>query len=282
MIKQKIFVLCIVFLAQMLGPISGAHAMKIRCSFDGDVKTPIGVTPYSGDSYPEEDDAELVNMLKGTICLKAEAYGPILAGDDELLNKFMMSHPFLHAIQFSSPGGRVDIAMKMGYIIRHNFLRTSVHTSCPANPEVELTNCCASACVLLWISGAKIEYGGDMIFLHRPSFSDLGNMPFESADQSLRKARGMISKYFDEMGAPDWLLEIMMATAPTDAHKLTSDEAMKFMKFYTNRYDPDSIPIVLQDWLAAKCSAPTSARCVHDEFEKEKLKRAFSLLSKSH
>jgi len=131
-----------------------------------------------------------------------------------------------------SRGGNVEEAMKIGRLIRR--LRLTTYAPDRANsykilalPADRANSVCASACVLVWVAGARRT--GDLLILHRPypapeSVGKLSDIEFEALESN---SISMVRNYLQEMDLPQYYIDKMILTASRDGYMPTSEDLIE-------------------------------------------------------
>ena len=118
--------------------------------------------------------------------------GTIQAGDDAAFAAAVDDN--VKVVVLGSDGGRVDLAMAIGRLIRKRHLDTAVPSSC------------VSACALIWAAGTTRTVDGRLA-MHCPTF------PGEL--QCYAPTRQAMIAYLREMGAPTAVIELQAAAGST-------------------------------------------------------------------
>jgi hypothetical protein len=134
---------------------------------------------------------------------------------------------------FDSPGGDIDGALGMAFVIQSTGARTYVRSN----------QTCASACVLLWAAGSqKGFYPSAKIGVHsavvltadtadaKPDFSAKGA-------QAMVSVNGMMARLYAMHGAPISVIDKMMSTPDSDLYWLTDDDLKQW-----NATDLSAVP----------------------------------------
>jgi hypothetical protein len=127
-----------------------------------------------------------------------------------------------------SRGGDIKEAMKIGRLIRQ--LRLATYAPDRASHEIlalpadKANNVCASACVLVWVAGARRT--GDLLILHRPypapeSADKLSDIEFEALENN---AISRVRNYLQEMDLPQYYIDKMVLTASRDGYMPTTED----------------------------------------------------------
>lgn len=145
--------------------------------------------------------------------------GPIEKGDYERFSEIVRKNTSPLVISLMSSGGDVDVAMKIGRLIRAKGFATSV----PDDAQ------CASACVLLLAAGVqRIIYERARITIHRP-YLEGGLENDEAYDINYKRMVDALNKYFMEMNVPGELVGRMMTIPPHRGEDLMPDELTRYM-----------------------------------------------------
>jgi|SRR5579871_4305267 len=127
-----------------------------------------------------------------------------------------------------SRGGDIDEAMKIGRLIRRLRLTTYAPDRAPhvilALPADQANNVCASACVLVWVAGARRI--GDLLILHRPypapeSLGKLADTEFEALENN---SIVLVRNDLQEMDLPQYYIDKMALTASRDGYIPTRED----------------------------------------------------------
>ena len=130
-------------------------------------------------------------------------------------------------VQLNSPGGDVASSLKIGDIIRSNWLLTVVSDGSDGSPANE----CESACVLIFAAGAvRAAWDGSKVGIHRPYF-DQRLFAGLTPDQARVKYDALsreVQAYLAKMGMAEELFIEMMKVPSNEIRTLTLDELEKF------------------------------------------------------
>jgi hypothetical protein len=145
-----------------------------------------------------------------------------------------------------SRGGSVDAALSMGEQI--HLLRAS--TAAPtgssnrggvrvcqtslapggAIDSSENSNCdCTSACFFIWAGGSGRE--GDVIGVHRMSYTDFATKPVEEARRMYAEVIKRTTDYLEQMGIPENIRGLTFATSSAELRYLTRQELAPILGF---------------------------------------------------
>lgn len=129
-------------------------------------------------------------------------------------NKKISLH--MNAIQLDSSGGDVQVALKMGALIRRAKLNTFV------DPVAS----CKSACVLILMGGIeRMPYG--QIHIHRSGFANINQTMTEAKiEESIVTAQNLIANYTRDMGLSQNLADAINTT-PNWASRLPEPIEMR-------------------------------------------------------
>jgi hypothetical protein len=120
-------------------------------------------------------------------------------------------------VKLDSSGGDVIEALKIGRLIRRNFMWT----------EVTPNSRCASACVFILQAGvARFADDQSQIIVHRPTFdaASFSGLDDEAARNAYNNMVSNLRIYFiDEMGGSEEAFRLIMAT-PSSAPRMLTDE----------------------------------------------------------
>jgi uncharacterized protein len=173
-----------------------------------------------------------------------EISGPITAGDNDRFRKLVLSEirsgHVVSGIHLNSPGGNVSEALGIGRVIRQ--LKASTYapslrsgkrlcqTGSLDNISYEdSSSCeCASACSLIWEAG--VGRLGELVGIHRPRYDEATYKDL-TPDQATKQYSEVLvetTKYFAEMGVPDWLSSRMYSVPSSDMHYLKDTELQEF------------------------------------------------------
>ena len=162
-----------------------------------------------------------------------------------------------------SRGGDVEEAMKIGRLIRRLRLTTYAPDRPPtqailASPADKTNNVCASACVLVWVAGARRT--GDLLILHRPyptpeSVGKLSDIEFEALEKN---AILKVKTYLQEFELPQYYIDKMILTASRDGY-MPSDEGL-------TAHPLPEIAGSLEELILSKCDTLSSIaqKDIHD------------------
>jgi hypothetical protein len=106
---------------------------------------------------------------------------------------------------------------------------------------------CASACFFIWAAGA--ERSGDVVGIHRPSFSsaDFANLSASEARDKYRSLEEASKSYLANVGIPQELVQLVFATSSTKIAYLSQQDLKRL------RLAPH-----LEELLIAKCGGVTT------------------------
>jgi hypothetical protein len=177
----------------------------------------------------------------GTVCLSGERecefrqiylYRAIRPGDDREI-RTLLERGATNAgerlnttgIVLRSTGGNVDVAMRIGRLLRSRKARAGLF----------LDDVCYSACVLV-LMGAVDRYVFGRIGVHRPYFSDFGdNRSADDVSALYKRMRAAVNAYADEMNVNRSLIDVMFSIEPA-AMRILSDAEVAF--YGLDRKDP--------------------------------------------
>lgn len=263
---MKTHVLALALLVVSAG--SPVQAAEIRC-LDHGKEHMVAPRPETAQStkryYSSESD----------YCQQIGLIGPIVSGDAEALQNFLVELPNApFSLILNSPGGSMLEGIRLGRIIRSYQLSVSAgdYKSLPVKVETATCGiehrpvCCASACAIAYLGGGRLQ-ALDYLGLHRPTTADLGDHAYEKSKQLLRETSRLISEYMNEMEVDRRYLDAMMSAAPERIAVVRTNEN----DFVDN--DPIYIyPPSIHDWLSSKCKhkklrPPEEFQsCMDDEF----------------
>lgn len=142
----------------------------------------------------------------GNLCFLS---GPLKNGDELALRSLLSKR--CRQLGLNSLGGSVDVALKMGRIIR------STATNVVIGSEGE----CVSACVFLYAGGVtRGPYG--RVKIHRP-YLQTAETSFAATQQRYVRVEIDVKKFLREMNVKEELFDRMMRIEPEDAEALTLD-----------------------------------------------------------
>lgn len=178
--------------------------------------------------------------------------GRIIEGDfEKFLNAVIEQGIYTTTVHLASNGGNVAEALKIGRFIRLNSMATETGTRTQGRnicvDSVKPHNCnCASACVLIFLGG--IHRSGNMLGVHRPYLEHtvLKSLSLPESEVAGRLLEKETDKYFQDMGAPTSLKEILNAN--------TSENIQMLEDGYINQNLAGYIKEV-EEWLLAKCGS---------------------------
>jgi hypothetical protein len=155
--------------------------------------------------------------LYGSHSIVIDAVGRIEGNEAELLVTFIRSLP--QSVQnrrvagfvFNSPGGNVSGAFAIAKFI---------HDHKP-NTGVAAGGACASACVIMWATGALKSAAPDSrIGVHNSSL-DLSDTDDSESFDAENLSDALVAKYLAAWGAPADVVGHLMMTGPDDVYWLT-------------------------------------------------------------
>lgn len=159
-----------------------------------------------------------------------EISGEITAKDaTRFADLVRLLHPKIEilTVQLSSPGGDVASSLKIGDIIRSNWLYTEVSDGSDGSPSAE----CDSACVLLFAAGAvRMAGNGSKIGIHRPYFDQrlFAGLRPEDARTKYDALSHEVQAYLAKMGMAQELFLEMMKVPSNEIRTLTLAELERF------------------------------------------------------
>jgi hypothetical protein len=168
----------------------------------------------------EEHDSE-----NSGAALHARFSGKIMPGDYKKFLNFIRQSPKdtwwgLEKIDLDSTGGDVQEAMLLAKALADLYPTTIVRKDA----------ICASACVLLWLSGSSriVEpLSNARIGIHRPVYSTDGyykGLSLKDAQQQYAKATDSFNEFVLKQGLPESLIEKLMATSSNEIYWLSPAE----------------------------------------------------------
>ena len=147
--------------------------------------------------------------------------GPIMPGDHARLLAQIRERPMemwfaLKDVRLQSPGGDVREAMLLGATLR----RLYVHTQAQGD--------CASACLVLWMSGSWRWWGNGRIGVHRPSFKAdyFKSLPLEVAEAKYAELSLSFKAFLIDQGLPLSIYEKLMSMSSQEIHWLSESELL--------------------------------------------------------
>jgi ATP-dependent protease ClpP protease subunit len=166
--------------------------------------------------FPESADES------SNVAQRAHFSGPIVRGDYNKFVEFVRRNPNdalhgLEKIDLDSSGGDVREAM----------LLANALTSLYPNMIVGSGSSCASACVLLWLSGAwHIAPDNGKIGLHRPIFASnyYKKLSIKDSQREYDKLSVNFLNFISKQGLPNSLSEKLMATSSDEIYWLSSKD----------------------------------------------------------
>ena len=165
-----------------------------------------------------------------------------------IIEQFANSGTFVTSINLSSPGGKVDEALRIGRLIRAKRIATLAADS--DNRE----SICASACALVWLGGV---YRVGTVYVHRSYIEDGQSLKFDTWEQALGTSQGSIRQYLDELRVPNVVFQKILETPSTTITPISSG------------VDVSSMDSVLDEYLLFHCGNRLSEnqRIFLDAFE---------------
>lgn len=256
------------FLVTGPSPLFAAFVVAMLCCFSTEA-LPANIT------YDESGILEYV-LIEGNI----------ESGDyEKLIDAVLQGGSDIDGVYIASRGGDAIVAMQMGQLIRALKFRTEVPENLPKIiPEfpqggafclphlpIAKSNCtCASACVLVYLSG--VYRFGDYLGIHRAFVNHeyLKNLSMEEAAEYSSRISTLLDSYLTKMGAPSSLLD-EMSSIPSDEVKILDRKYVdKHLEGYAKEY---------QEWVVAKCGNRSEiykrlqaekndakAKPIHDEY----------------
>jgi hypothetical protein len=195
---------------------------------------------------------------------KAKLYlsGEIVAGDYERFREELRARgPDLRIVQlWSSPGGNLDEAMKIGRLIRKLWIETRLaHWISPRiavmgvrwdgdKSAITVTPdnaVCASACAFIWVAGVP-RSGNAQLIIHRPYFDPkhFAGLDASEATQRFNQLQEEARAYLAEMNVGPDMWETMKS--------IPSNRGLELDKFYLAQNVAELVP-AMEEWTAAKC-----------------------------
>lgn len=198
--------------------------------------------------------------------------GKIEKGDFEKIKKVIEDNKhrnkWIISVRLVSPGGDIVEAIKIGKLIRNNFIPTFAPLYFEGKPicaglseeQVDNGECgCTSACFLIWAAG--VDRKGNVLGLHRPYFQKEYFKDLSASEAEIKYATmsNDVRIYLANMDIPENIIEKMFATG--------SDEIL-----YIDEAIVESINKVpfFDEWIKASCK-PLS-KIENDEYFKLLLK----------
>ena len=209
-----------------------------------------------------------------------QIWGEIDDGDAQKLERLLAARSEASTVYFLSQGGNLREALKIGRIIRARLLATRAKSPSASDGKAILQPCgthgrpvcCANSCALAYLAGVQIERD-EIVGLHRPTITDLGDRFNTEPAQALREAAQQILEYFTEMEIDDRLYRLMMNEPADRMVEAAVDPAYPDDGNYI-RYPPSVL-----DWLKAKCAGKVGKRreeiykCMTDALSSEREER---------
>jgi hypothetical protein len=207
--------------------------------------------------------------------------GAIEQGDSDKLKNILLSlkskNTGISQIQLASEGGDVIEALKIGFQIRKNFIKTlapiavphkngGTFNICPEligrfeNPNYDPRNdhdcTCASACFIIWAAGVIRE--GNVLGIHRPRFSEkyFQNLSAEQAQERYQSMSNEVKSYLIQMNIPIQTIDFMFSI-DSDSLLFLDEKTVGSMW---------KVPF-FDEWIKTKCKLLT----LEENFEREKL-----------
>jgi len=180
-----------------------------------------------------------------------------IADGDYAKFRTLLAGPGKNAIRLilgKSPGGNLDETMKMGRLVRKLKLQTVVpfllspDDSPMLDGVIKVTHeqaTCASACVVLWLSGAS-RVGNWRLVIHRPYYDSdyFGGLSVDEADVQYREMENEDYTYLRDMGTPEPLITKMRAVPSTEGEELDPEYVFEDLAIQVPSFD---------EWLTARC-----------------------------
>jgi hypothetical protein len=207
-----------------------------------------------------------------------EIIGEIVEGDARRFQSVLDVAKGFVQVRVASPGGDLAEAMKIGRVVRENFLpvHAPTFTDCaalnagsitpeamfrwPKDVDKSVACQCYSACFVIWASGVlrvggsnpMSKYGFDgptgarsFVGIHRAKFAQeyYSELSADEAQREYSQLNQVVTRYLDEMDVPRSLIERMWSVPSTELY-LLSDEDLELVTGW--------LP-ALDEWLESKC-----------------------------
>jgi hypothetical protein len=172
-------------------------------------------------------DAYLVNTTGSIDHIEIEISGEITQQDFAFVSSRSKDFEFIKPprVFLNSPGGDVDVAMKIGRIIR----------SVDGETVIVAKARCYSSCALIFIAGVERFNIGEL-GLHRPYFAG-APLTREQIEKQMPVMRSAEKNYVEEMGITDGFFERMFNTDPSAIAIYRGDESEKIVPHTDPTYD---------------------------------------------
>lgn len=206
---------------------------------------------YSADIRIHKDSA---GYIVGTMI-----EGAIKKGDYEKFKKVVVEYGYdAGDVYILSSGGDVIESIKIGTLIRKLNFTTNVpmrrddtnksHCSLSVKPKDKKNCTCMSSCFLIYVSG--VDRYGNYIGIHRPRMGSDGVKRLANSEYTkiYNNTSSLIKDYFNNMGVPSYVYDIMMSVKSTNVELLDSQIIEKYLDGY--------IPSV-EEKLISKCGELT-------------------------
>lgn len=209
-------------------------------------------------ALPSLSDAANIGILShksGNTTIMLE--GTIEAGDfEKFLEAVLAGGVDVNKIFLATGGGDAGEAMRIGRLIRafgfdveapKKFPEKNYCSFEPKNSD----NCrCDSACIFLYLGG--IHRYGDAIGVHRVYLNHKSqvNLNLDQIKVISKSLESETKKFFDDMGAPQSLIEQVNAAASDNVIYLSNDYVEKYLYGYSED---------IEEWLIARCGSESSA-----------------------
>ena len=195
--------------------------------------------------------------------------GDIQHGDALKFQSLLSEADFVSEVVLASKGGDLTEAMKIGRMIRQNFISTqdaggitpsnrcSVATHSfgsvpPMTPEQERSDCaCYSACFVIWVGGVprtqdsfRPTDGRGGLGIHRPRFNStfFAGLTAAEAEAQYDVLVEDTKSYLVEMDVPSYLIEKMFSVSSSNMYLLSRDEI-----------EGMSTSPAIAEWFKSKC-----------------------------
>jgi hypothetical protein len=122
------------------------------------------------------------------------------------------------AIYVNSPGGDVEVALKMGRLIRRE--QNGI-------VEVSADQSCLSACVLL-VAAAKTRWLAGVVGIHRMFFTSTKPMSYSKANTQRRELETEVKAYLKEMNVSPDLYDAMDRISPENLKALSEADLDRY------------------------------------------------------
>jgi ATP-dependent protease ClpP protease subunit len=188
-------------------------------------------------SFDEKEEGKKPFEKKALIYIK----GKIQKGDarhfENFLKKVKQRKQPIEYADLDSPGGNIIEAIKIGKIIRKNYIRT----------HVIYDNFCGSACFLIWAAGVeRLFYDDRRIGIHRPYFEKdyFKGLTAQEAEFKYTEMSNSVRSYLRDINIPNNVIEKMFNSSSDEIHFLSRQTLRQLRK----------VPF-FDEWIIANCGS---------------------------